>query len=38
MDDWKKQLLKLSEEIGKTIVTVNKAVTEFMRTDTLKKL
>ena len=38
MDNWKKQLLELSEKIGKTMISVNKALTEFMRTDTFKNL
>ena len=38
MDNWEKQLLELSEKIGKTMISVNKALTEFMRTDTFKNL
>ena len=38
MDNWKKQLLELSEKIGKTMISVNKALSEFMRTDTFKNL
>ena len=38
MDDRGKQLLELSEEIGKTMRIVNKAMTEFMRTDTFKNI
>ncbi len=38
MDEWKKQLLKLSEMIGRTMMTIDKAMTEFMKTDTFKNI
>lgn len=38
LNDWKEQLLKLSEEIGKTMMTIDKAMAKFMRTDTFKNL
>jgi hypothetical protein len=38
LNDWKEQMLKLSEEIGKTMMTIDKAMAKFMRTDTFKNL
>ena len=38
MDEWEKQLLKLSEMIGRTMMTIDKAMTEFMKTDTFKNI